>query len=116
MCQVVKATLAKKELQETFLEFDLLGVVKRWLQVGALIKLITLRQCHGLRGSKSVVFGMSLLSNGWSFPTGYLRSVCLCHGRSFMARAREANGSAPPRAYTGFYRARLSVWQRREGR
>ena len=34
--QVVKATLAKKELQETFLEFDLLGVVKRWLQVGFL--------------------------------------------------------------------------------
>lgn len=31
--QTVKATLAKKELQETFLEFDLLGVVKRWLQV-----------------------------------------------------------------------------------
>lgn len=29
----MKATLAKKELQETFLEFDLLGVVKRWLQV-----------------------------------------------------------------------------------
>ncbi|CAN0428842.1 unnamed protein product, partial [Laminaria digitata] len=32
MLKVVKATLAKKELQETFLEFDLLGVVKRWLQ------------------------------------------------------------------------------------
>lgn len=31
--QTVKATLAKKELQETFLEFDLLGVLKRWLQV-----------------------------------------------------------------------------------
>ncbi|CAM9206249.1 unnamed protein product [Hapterophycus canaliculatus] len=32
MLKTVKATLAKKELQETFLEFDLLGVVKRWLQ------------------------------------------------------------------------------------
>ncbi|CAN0193561.1 unnamed protein product [Ectocarpus sp. 6 AP-2014] len=32
MIRVVKATLAKKELQETFLEFDLLGVLKRWLQ------------------------------------------------------------------------------------
>lgn len=29
----MKATLAKKELQETFLEFDLLGVIARWLQV-----------------------------------------------------------------------------------
>ncbi|CAM9707379.1 unnamed protein product [Ectocarpus fasciculatus] len=32
MSRVLKATLAKKELQETFLEFDLLGVLKRWLQ------------------------------------------------------------------------------------
>ncbi|CAM9661520.1 unnamed protein product, partial [Discosporangium mesarthrocarpum] len=30
--ELVKSTLAKKDLQESFLEFDLLGVVKRWLQ------------------------------------------------------------------------------------
>ena len=52
LLQLVKATLAKKELQETFLEFDLLGVVKRWLQVRVVKKM--LRGAHTERTNGSV--------------------------------------------------------------
>lgn len=57
--QTVKATLAKKELQETFLEFDLLGVLKRWLQVmergtGLVTVLRTYSCCLCFRGTALV--------------------------------------------------------------
>jgi len=63
--ETVKATLAKKELQETFLEFDLLGVVKRWLQV--------MHETENCRGS-CVCVGVTALEAG---------PFCCCDGASF---------------------------------
>lgn len=85
--QTLKATLAKKELQETFLEFDLLGVLKRWLQV--------MERGMGLEQRRPIVcFDYAVLE--WEFADdALLREKCCIEGICGLKRPVHDWPSAP---------------------